>query len=409
MGLPMTSTKSPEGYIKKYDDQLVIDAILGSGLAGPVSAPVREAIGAVNNGSAAVVAIDLPTGLLPEDNRSIPPDGIMHATWTLTLEVPKLALLLPENDRYVGRWEVVPIGLDAGYLGSLSIDLHLLEEQDAIALLPHRPRFGHKGTFGHALVVAGGKGRCGAAVLATKAALRSGAGLVTVHAPAAGTIILQTACPEAMCSISAGETCVEDLPALGGFTAVGMGPGIGTAPATANALKALLQAGSGPMVLDADALNILAEQRTWASFLPPGSILTPHPKEFDRLMGESSSSGYERLQRAREAAVKWGCIIILKGAWTAVCDATGSVSFNPTGNAGMAKGGSGDVLTGLLTGLLAQGMGPLDAARLGVYLHGLAGDIALRHQGADGMTAMDVVLGLPEAWKQLRNGAAEQV
>jgi len=280
-------------------------------------------------------------------------------------------------------------------------------EQDASAMLRPRPQFGHKGTFGHALLIAGSAGRAGAAVLATRAALRSGTGLVTAHVPRGALDILQISCPVAMCSTSSTAAFVDCIPDLSQASAVGIGPGLGSDPDTALVLKRLIQETMVPMVLDADALNILAENRTWCAFLPPNTILTPHPKEFDRLEGSPAANGYQRLQRAREMARKQGVVVVLKGAWTAVCAPSGEVFFNSTGNPGMAKGGSGDALTGLLTGLLAQGYAPLQASLFGVYLHGLAGDLAALHKGMDGMHAGDLIDALPEAWKQLRNAGFE--
>ncbi|MEO8589778.1 MAG: NAD(P)H-hydrate dehydratase [Flavobacteriales bacterium] len=255
--------------------------------------------------------------------------------------------------------------------------------------------------------MAGGGGHAGAAVLATRSALRSGAGLVTAHVPGGCVSIVQIGAPEAMCSADPSENALTTLPKLDGYSAIGIGPGLGVNGDTALVVKRIIQDTSGPLVIDADALNIIAENATWMAFLSPATILTPHPKEFDRLVGRSVASGFERVEMAREMALKNRCVVVLKGAWTAICDPTGQVFFNPTGNPGMAKGGSGDVLTGLLTGLLAQGYAPLRAAVLGVYLHGLAGDIAARDIGMDAMTAGDLIAALPKAWQELR-GASEQ-
>jgi len=403
MGVECSSGPEHTTKLTVHSTDVVIDALFGTGLTSVVPVGVADLIRLVRASERPVVAIDMPSGLFAEDNTGNDHTAIMRATLTLTLEFPKLALLLPENEAYVGAWELVPIGLDHEFCSTLGADNHLILEQDALQLLRPRPLFGHKGTFGHALMIAGSEGRSGAAVLATRAALRSGTGLVTVHAPHGALGILQTTCPEAMCSTASDPMHVDTAPSLVGIAAVGIGPGLGSDGRTALVLKKMLQECAAPMVLDADALNLLAEQRTWCSFLPSGTILTPHPKEFDRLEASPSVSGYQRLQRAREWARKQGVIVVLKGAWTAVCAPSGQVFFNSTGNPGMAKGGSGDALTGLLTGLLAQGYAPLQAAILGVYLHGLAGDLAALHKGMDGMHAGDIVDVLPEAWQQLRN------
>ena len=387
--------------------EVIIDALLGTGLAQPVNGLLAEVIQQVNASGRPVIAIDMPSGLFCGDNGRNDPKGIIRASLTLTLQLPKLAMLVPGNEAYTGAWQVLPIGLDAAFMAKQPTRHHLLEESDVWSLLPVRPPWGHKGTFGHALVMAGTRGRMGAAVLAVQAALRSGTGLVSVHIPATGLGIMQTTAPEAMCQPDEQEHHLANWPDMQGITAVGFGPAAGLHGDTALVLKRLIQDCPVPMVLDADALNILAENRTWLAFLPPGTILTPHPREFDRLYGEPSDDGYQRLERASELARRHGCIVVLKGHWTAVCAPSGAVTFNPTGNPGMAKGGSGDVLTGLLAGLLAQRIPPLHAAQLGVYLHGLAGDIAADHRGMDGMTARDVVEALPEAWRHLRNASEE--
>jgi len=408
-GVPVSELGEGDGPLDIMEQDVVVDALFGTGLNAPAHGLAAAVIGRINAAHRPVVSIDLPSGLFAEDNAGNDPVRVVRATLTLTFEVPKLALLLPENAPFTGEWSIVPIGLDAGFISSLEVDHHVMEEADVLALLPDRPRYGHKGTFGHALIMAGGRGRMGAAMLATGAALRSGAGLVTAHVPGCGLDLMQRSCPEAMCSTDENGTLIGAMPTVAPYPAVGVGPGIGTAPETATVVKRLLQDARVPLVLDADALNILAANPTWTAFLPQGTILTPHPREFDRLAGSVPASGYERLERARDFARRNGCIMVLKGAWTAVCGPGGKVFFNPTGNPGMAKGGSGDALTGLLTGLLAQGCQPLRAALLGVYLHGLAGDLAARHRGMDGMTAGDLVAALPEAWQHLRNASQESV
>jgi NAD(P)H-hydrate epimerase len=406
-GVPCISTKNLGEDQIIGSNEVVVDALIGVGLTRSLTGVLAEVVRMVAAAGRPVIAIDLPSGLFAEDNSANDSATIMRATWTLTFEVPKLALLLAENARFVGEWELIPVGWDMEYRNSVRAEYNFVEEHDIMPLLMPRPRFGHKGTFGHALLIAGSVGRMGAAVLATRAALRSGAGLVSAHVPGSGQEIIQATCPEAMCSASSNTMLVDDLPSASSCTAVGFGPGLGTDASTASVMKSLIQESAVPMVIDADGLNILAENRTWLSFLPPLTILTPHPKEFDRLLGSTAVSGYQRLERARELARKHTVIIVLKGAWTAICDSSGQVYFNSTGNPGMAKGGSGDALTGIITGLLAQGHAALHAAQLGVYLHGLAGDIAAAHHGMDGMTANDIVMAIPEAWMRLRNASFE--
>ncbi|HMC96298.1 MAG TPA: NAD(P)H-hydrate dehydratase [Flavobacteriales bacterium] len=389
--------------VQVLENEIIIDSIVGTGLNSPLIGPMADVVRWINGSGRPVVALDVPSGLFTEDNRANDPKHIVKATLTITFEEPKLAFFLAENADHVGDWEVVPIGLDRPFLEDQRTIHRLIERSDVIGFLRPRARFAHKGTFGHALVVAGGSGHAGAAVLATRAALRSGAGLVTTHVPGTCEPIVQVLAPEAMCSADPSDEAVTTLPKVGNFSAIGIGPGLGMAPDTALVIKRLLQDRPAPLVIDADALNILAQEPTWLAFLPPGTILTPHPKEFDRLAGRSLGSGYERLELAREMALKNRCVVVLKGAWTAICDPLGQVFFNPTGDPGMAKGGSGDALTGLLTGLLAQGYPPLPAALLGVYLHGLAGDIAAHGLGMDGMTVGDLIEALPRAWQALRD------
>jgi NAD(P)H-hydrate epimerase len=282
-----------------------------------------------------------------------------------------------------------------------------LEVADVRAVLPMRPRFGHKGDFGHALLMAGSTGYQGAAVLAAQGCARSGVGLFTVHGPAETVRLVGTALPDAMASVDPAPDHLTELPDVHRASAIGIGPGLGTAERTAAVVEQLLHAGQGRLVLDADALNILASKRELLGHMPPHTILTPHPKEMDRLLGGVSASAFERLLLAKRFAQEHACYIVLKGAYTATCAPHGQVYFNPTGNVGMAKGGSGDVLAGLLTGLLAQGLPPVEACLLGVYLHGLAGDLAAQHLGVDAMRASDLVRQLPAAWKQLRATAGQ--
>ncbi len=382
------------------ENEVVIDALLGTGLDRPVTDWLKEIVVEVNRWTNTVVSIDLPSGLFAEDNSANDPKAIIQAEHILTFEVPKLALLLPENGPWVGQWHTLPIGLDRAFIEGLGAKDLLVEERDANALMPDRPRVAHKGTFGHALLVAGSAGKAGAAILAARACARSGCGLITVQLPADLQVAMHAALPEAMAvSDLFDKRMLAEGPAH--FSAIGIGPGTGTGEEAATLLKRLLQDGPAPLVLDADALTILSENRTWLGFLPKRTILTPHPKEFDRLT-EKSLTGYERLAKARAFAVRFRCVLVLKGAHTAICAPDGTVYFNSTGNPGMAKGGSGDALTGIITGLLAQGLEPVSAAVLGVYAHGFAGDLAAHERGMDGMLPSDLIDHLPLAWSRIR-------
>jgi ADP-dependent NAD(P)H-hydrate dehydratase / NAD(P)H-hydrate epimerase len=400
-------TELAEGDPLSIDpNDLLVDALLGAGtnrvLTGWLAALVKQ----INAAARPVIAVDMPSGLAAGEDHGNAPHAIVRASFTLVIGTPKLSLLLAQNAPYVGHWQLVPIDLAYAQMPGLQVDHVLVEEQDMLQLLPSRPAHGHKGSFGHALLIAGSIGKAGAAVLAVRAALHGGAGLVSAFIPQDLLDVLQMAAPEAMCTIRDKEAPYA-LPPLAPYRAVGVGPGLGMEGHNGIMLKNLIGSSSSGLVLDADALNLLAENPTWMAFLPPASVLTPHPREFDRLYGSACTSDHQRLERARAMARKHRCIIVLKGHHTAVCAADGRVYFNSTGNAGMARGGSGDALTGLLTGLLAQGIPPLQATILGVYLHGLAGDLAARHKGMDGMLISDLVAAIPEAWRHLRNASEE--
>ncbi len=383
-------------------DDLVIDAIFGSGLTRPVKGWLAKVVKHINESGCITVAIDTPSGLFSDENSTGKDGAIIEADYTLTFQFPKLAFLFPENDRFVGRWYVLNIGLMQAYTDQVETDNHLLEHLDATQLVKSRNKFDHKGMYGHALLIAGGYGKMGAAVMAAQAALRSGAGLVTAHIPKTGYDIIQTALKECMVSVDESEDVFSKHPDLGAYNAIGVGPGIGKAPKTQNALKLLIQNTQQPMLFDADAINILGENKTWISFVPPNSIFTPHPKEFERLAGKSSNN-FDQHQLQREFSVKHQVYVILKGGNTCISTPHGTCFFNPTGNPGMATGGSGDVLTGILLGLLAQNYPPLHACTLGVYLHGLAGDLAARKNSQPAMIAGDITDMLGKAYKKLRS------
>lgn len=387
--------------IEIAENEVVIDALLGIGAARPLTGILERVVKAINSSKKQVVAIDMPTGL--DATGEVPKDAdlVVRAQWTLTIGAPKMALFLADNAPFIGQWHLVPIELYLRPDHEVSKQF-VIEASDVVAMLKPKPHFAHKGTFGHAFLIAGSKGKMGAAVLATRAALRSGVGLVTAHVPAEGLAIVQSVAPEAMCSVDPSSNMITELPKILDFTSIGIGPGLGSDPDTKLMLKRLIQDAGLPMVLDADALNFLSKEPTWMAFIPHNSILTPHPKELDRLLRTRPRSSRERLDLAREFALRNGCVLVLKGAWTAICSPSGMVYFNPTGNPGMAKGGSGDALTGLLTGLLAQGYAPETAAIVGVFLHGKAGDMAAEAIGMDGMTAMDIVDAIPTAWQALR-------
>jgi len=391
----VTSQFAPPALTPQH---VVIDGLFGSGLNKPLAGGFASVVRYVNASPAYVIAIDVPSGLMGEDNTYNTMAQVMNAHLTLTLQFPKLAFLLPENAQKVGEWKVLDIGLHPQGIEQTPTPYALTEPAEMRELLKPRARFAHKGDFGRALLIAGKLGMAGASILAARACLRSGVGLLTVHVPQCNNPMLQTAVPEAMTQIDIHPDHFAEAPLTDAYNAVGVGPGLGKHEDTRAALLELLDHCQIPMVLDADALNILGDEREHLYNLPLGSIITPHPGEMDRLVGRSQSS-YLRLQKARELAREAQVCIVLKGAYTAVIDTIGQCWFNPTGNPGMATGGSGDVLTGILTALLAQGIKAIDAARLGVYIHGLAADLAAADLGEVSLTAHDIIDYLPAAFR----------
>ena len=398
--ITLKDVKDKKGLPVLSPDDLLVDAVFGSGLTRPVKGFVAEVISHLNNSPANTIAIDVPSGLFADSSSKNSGSAIVQADYTLSFQFPKLAFLFPENDAFVGDWYLLDIGLHPDFINKVETRNFFTEKRDIAPLLKKRSRYSHKGNFGHALLIAGCYGKMGAAVLASRACLRSGVGLLHTHIPKAGYEIMQTATPETMLSIDRYDNYFSQVPKLGLFTAVGIGPGLGTEYQSQMALKLLIQEYPNPIVFDADALNILAENKTWLAFLPKGSILTPHPKEFERLAGKWAND-FERMQMLRDFAFKHGVYVVLKGAFTSICFPGGDCYFNSTGNPGMATAGSGDVLTGLITGLLAQGYSPGQSAVLGVYLHGLAGDIAAKKLGMEALLAGDLIEHIGKAFKRI--------
>lgn len=382
---------------------VIVDALFGSGLSRPLEGEYARLVSLINSFDVPVVAVDIPSGLMGEDNGAADDNrAVVCAETTYTLQFPKLSMLFAENEKYVGKISVLDIGLSRQAMGEVEAIAHTIEHDDIAALVVPRKRCSHKGCFGRALLIAGSQGMAGASVLAARAAMRSGLGLLTVHLPRCNNEIVQSCVPEAMTSIDACDNCFSSVPNSAHYTAIGVGPGIGCSEATVAALHTLIKNSMVPMVVDADALNILAANPLWIDELPEGSVLTPHPGEFARLAGVSCSS-YDALMRAREFAQKRKVCIVLKGGYTAVINADGNYCINTTGNPGMATGGSGDALTGILLSLLARGYSAYDAARMAVYVHAAAGDAAARKFGETSLMAGDIVSSLPDAWKMVEN------
>ena len=382
------------------EGMLIIDGMFGSGLNKPLAGGFASLVKYINSSAATVVSIDVPSGLMTEDNTYNVRANIIHADLTLTLQHVKLAFLFKENQPYVGRLKVLDIRLSKEGIQKLDANYTMLEENDVRQLIQPRSAFAHKGDMGHALLIAGSYGMGGAAVLAAKACLRSGCGKLTVHSPKKNNMVLQISVPEAIIQLDREETTFSEPIDTEEYHVVGIGPGIGTSEQTAIAMISQIRRSQCPIVADADALNMLGTHRSWMQQLPKGMILTPHPKELDRMEGNCADS-YERLVKASNLAERIQGYVILKGHYSALCMPDGHVIFNSTGNAGMATAGSGDVLTGIITGLLARGYKQEEACLLGMYLHGLAGDIAAKELGEESLIASDLIQYLPKAFKRL--------
>lgn len=380
---------------------LVVDGLFGSGLNKPLAGGFASLVKYINASQAEVVSIDVPSGLMTEDNSYNVRANIIRATLTLTLQQRKLSFLFGENQQFIGQLRVLDIRLSKEGINKTDAQYTMLEENEVRGMLKPRSPFAHKGSMGQAFIIAGSYGMAGAAVLATKACLRAGAGKVTVHTPKRNVSILQNCVPEAVLQIDREETTFTEAVSTEQFQAMAIGPGLGTTDQTAVALIAQLRRTTCPIVADADALNILANRRAWLQQLPKGIILTPHPKELERLEGQCIDS-YERLTKARNLAEHLEGYVLLKGHYSALCLPDGRVVFNPTGNAGMATAGSGDVLTGIICGLLARGYSQQEACSIGMYLHGLAGDLAAQELGEESLIASDLIRYLPKAFLRLK-------
>lgn len=385
------------------EDMVVIDGLFGSGLNKPLIGGFASLVKYINQCPAKVVSIDIPSGLMCEDNTYNIHSNIIRADLTLTLQQKKLSMMMADCQKYIGRLRVLDIRLSKEYIDKTEANCRILEEQDVRRLLMPRDDFAHKGAMGNALIIAGSYGMAGAAVLATRACLRSGVGKVTVHTPRRNYLVMQTAVPEAVMQMDHEETYFSESVDSTDFDALGIGPGLGLVENTAIALIGQIRRTSCPIVVDADALNILANHQAWMQQLPAGIIMTPHPKEFDRMAGSTSNNDYERLIRAQQMAEHIKGYIILKGHHSALCMPDGHIVFNATGNSGMATAGSGDVLTGILTALLARGYDKGTACQLGMYLHGLAGDLAAKEVGKESLVASDIIQFLPKAFLKLED------
>ena len=381
------------------DDDVVIDAIFGSGLTRPVEGIYAQIISEINEKARHIVSIDIASGLFADTPSK--QGAIIKPSLTITFQTPKMAFLVPENEIYVGAWVAVNIGLNRDFIEKTPSANYMLTSRMVKDLIRDRRKFAHKGDFGKAIILSGSMGKMGAAVLGARACMRTGAGLLTMQVPQCGYEIIQTAVPEAMVTIDSQKDYLTQFPDLSPYNVVGIGPGIGTHPETTRMLYKLMENHTNPMAIDADAINIIGKNRFLLEKLPEGSILTPHLKEFERITTPCHNH-FDRLEMQRDFSQKYKVVVILKGANSSISLPDGRILFNTTGNPGMATGGSGDVLTGMITGLLAQNYRPSEAAVLGTYLHGLAGDLAEKKLGREGLIASDIIGEIPQAFLHIK-------
>lgn len=379
-------------------EDLIVDAIFGIGLKRTVTGFTSALIQLLNHAEATIIAIDIPSGLFAESAVE-DPRAVMRATYTLSFQVPKLAFFMPENQDFVENWQILDIELDKAYLSEVRSAYQLIDKNLIKQYYKKRKKFSHKGSYGHSLLIGGSFGKIGAMILASYAALRVGSGLVSVYIPKCGYTAMQTSNPEVMVEVDS-EKYIEFFNVKTRPQAIGIGPGLGTHVKTKQGFVEFIERCKVPLVLDADALNIVSESAELFRIIPKGSVLTPHPKEFERLVG-AWANDYEKIEKLKHLSSSLESVVVLKGAYTAIAH-QGNIYFNATGNPGLATAGSGDVLTGMIAGLLAQGYMALEAAVLGVYMHGRTADIGLEFsESAESFTAGDCVKFLGRVFKEL--------
>lgn len=378
-------------------NEIIIDAIFGTGLNKKPTGFISTLINYINQNSSNVISIDIPSGLYVD--KSSVGNTIIKATYTLTFQNQKLAFLMPENESFVGEVILLNIGLSKEFVEKEKAQFEFIDKNLVENIYVSRKEFSNKGNFGYACLLCGSYGMMGAAALSARACLRSGVGKLTCYICEAGYNVLQTSAPEAMCKVF-GDKFIKDAKDFTDFNVIGIGPGIGKYPSHKKLLSDLFSNFKKPIVIDADALNVLSESKSLYKLIPANSIITPHPKEFERLFGKTNSD-FDQISLALSKAKELNIYIVLKGHYTLIASPENKGFFNSTGNAGMATAGVGDVLTGIITGLLAQKYSPLNACILGVYLHGLAGDIAAKKNSEEALIANDIIENLGNAFKEI--------
>lgn len=400
-GIPIRPL-TPESQLELRQHSIIIDALFGYGLSRPLDDSWAALIRQINTTPNPVLSVDIPSGLFAD--KPTPMDApVVQAAITYTFACPKLSLLLPTYAVFSGDFHVLDIGLDNNIIDTLPNTYKYIQKEEIQAIIRPLQKFSHKGSYGHAYLAGGRYGSIGAIVLASKAALKTGCGLVTAYVPTCGYAVLQSSFPEAQVQTAPLDTHINMFPEdIVDYSAIGIGMGLGTHHDSENALRQLLEqfrltSQTPVLLLDADAINILAKNPDWHALIPPNSILTPHPKELQRLLG-SWTDDFDKLEKVRAWCIKYQQIVVVKGANTAIVLPDGTVHFNATGNPGMATGGSGDVLSGIITSLLAQRYTSTEATRLGVYLHGLAGDLAALSIHQKSIIATDIIEHISGAW-----------
>ncbi len=385
-------------------ESVVIDGLFGSGLNRPLVGGYTALVQYINDSGAYVISIDVPTGLMCDWEQKNNARHIINANETYTFQFPKLSFFFRENEQYVGKWKILNIDLKTDPTNDNYVHTHCIDKDDIAKILRQRTKFSDKKTYGHTLIIGGRYGMIGATLLAAKAAMHSGTGLTTIHAPRCGYMILQSQLPEAIFDPDADDLVCTEVKLNDRYNAIGVGPGMGHGNQETAFMRSLIASRiTTPLVLDADALNIIARHKELLDLLPPNTIITPHVNEFERLFECVIDTDAHRLQQAIAMAGRYNIIIVLKGPHTAIVSPKGDIFINTTGNNGMATAGSGDTLTGIITSLLAQQYTPLDAATLGVYLHGVAGDIAAEEYSEEAITAQDIIAHLGKAFKHIRS------
>jgi len=387
-----------EEFPKIGRDNIIVDAVFGIGLNRPADDWINALFQYFRASKAFTLSIDVPSGLytdkVPENE-----DAVVWSDYTLSVQSPKLVFFLPDTAKFIVQWDILDIGIDDEYLFATEAEAELIGKFEVLSLYKPREKFSHKGNFGHSLIIGGSYGKIGAVTLACRAALSVGAGLISAYVPKCGYTILQSSFPEAMVLTDVDKNIITDIDFNIEPNVIGIGVGIGTDNLTISAFEAFLKQNNQPLVIDADGINILSKKKSLLELLPKNTIITPHSKELERLIGIWKND-FEKLNKVKEFSKKYNLIIVIKGANTIIVQ-NDKLYINATGNPGLATAGSGDVLTGIITGLIAQKYAPLEAAIFGVYLHGKSADIAVEDFAYESLIASHIIEYLGEAYLDL--------